>query len=276
MTSLRTEWVRYGRGNRYSAYLAVPSRASGPLPAVVVIQEVWGADEHIQDVTRRFAQAGYVALAPDLYARDGVRPAPLAPERIEAAKRFMDSMPPTVWVSAEEREQGLAKQPEPEQSQLRDTLAELFGGLAKLDTHVEQLRATVAYLHNELAEAKGQPVGSVGFCMGGALSALLACSEPSLRAAVIFYGNSPDASRVQGVNCPVLGFYAERDPRITNGVPAFADAMRAAGKRFEYHVYEGALHAFFNDTRAAYNPAAARDAFARTLQFFNAELGGRA
>ena len=69
---VKAEWISYG--NR-SGYLAVPERAALPLPAVVVIQEIWGVDEHIQDVTRRIAAAGYAALAPDLWAEHGERPA---------------------------------------------------------------------------------------------------------------------------------------------------------------------------------------------------------
>jgi len=68
-----------------SAYLARPRPASGPLPAVVVIQEVWGVDGHIEDVTERLAAAGYMALAVDLYSAGGGRPAALTVERVDAA-----------------------------------------------------------------------------------------------------------------------------------------------------------------------------------------------
>ena len=61
-----------------TGYLARPERAQGPLPGVLVIQEAWGVDAHIEDVTRRFAAAGYLALAPDLFSEGGKRPAPLA------------------------------------------------------------------------------------------------------------------------------------------------------------------------------------------------------
>ncbi|MCL6549371.1 MAG: dienelactone hydrolase family protein, partial [Alicyclobacillus sp.] len=75
-----------------------------------------------------------------------------------------------------------------------------------------------------------------------------------------------------GIRCPVMGFYGSLDKRITDQVPAFAQAMENAGKTFSYQVYEGAHHAFFNDTRASYNPTASRDAFARVLTFFNEQL----
>jgi carboxymethylenebutenolidase len=117
--------------------------------------------------------------------------------------------------------------------------------------------------------------------MGGGLSARLACGDPELAAAVIFYGASPEADHLAALVCPVLGFYGGEDPRITGAVPALAAAMEAAGKDFEWHVYLGAAHAFFNDTRRAYDVDAARDAWARALGFFArtlspvAQEGGR-
>jgi carboxymethylenebutenolidase len=83
----------------------------------------------------------------------------------------------------------------------------------------------------------------------------------------------PPAERLGGIACPLLGIYGGEDGRVTGAVPAFADAMSAAGKRFEHHVYPGAPHAFFNDTRPAYRVGAARDAWARTLGFLVAQLG---
>jgi len=103
--------------------------------------------------------------------------------------------------------------------------------------------------------------------MGGALAALLAAEEPALSAAVIFYGASPPAERAAAIACPVLGLYGGDDPRITAGVPDFAEAMWRAGRRFEHRVYPATPHAFFNDTRPTYRAEAARDAWARTLAF---------
>ena len=71
--ALKTEWVRYGSR---SGYFAMPERAATPLPAVVVIQEIWGVEEHIEDVTRRIAAAGYAALAPDIFSENGERRLP--------------------------------------------------------------------------------------------------------------------------------------------------------------------------------------------------------
>ena len=84
--AIKGEWIRYGD---QAGYLARPERAADPLPGVVVIQEVFGVNSQIEDVTRRIAAAGYVALAPDLFAVEGERPAPLSQERIAAAMRIM-------------------------------------------------------------------------------------------------------------------------------------------------------------------------------------------
>lgn len=265
--SLTTEWVRYGNEGQYSGYLARPERAAS-LPAVVVLQEIWGVDTHIQDVTRRIAQAGYVALAPDLYAKGGDRPAALAADRIERVKSFLDSLPPAAWGNQEQRDEALARLPVAEGTAISETQGALFGGLGRTD-HAPALLAATAFLRDTYAPSKDREVCSVGFCMGGALSAQLACHDSALAGAAIFYGSAPAQELLPKIQCPVIGFYGQLDARITDGVPSFAQAMEDAGKPFDPHVYEGAHHAFFNDTRSSYHADAARDAFARLLTFFN-------
>jgi carboxymethylenebutenolidase len=103
--------------------------------------------------------------------------------------------------------------------------------------------------------------------MGGGLSALLACEEPELAGAAIFYGSAPPLESIPGIACPVVGFYGALDQRINAGLPAFTEAMKNAGKAFESHLYEGAGHSFFNDCRPSYEVHAARDSFARLLEF---------
>src|SRR5579864_6499937 len=93
--ALRTERVRFGEEGVYSGYLAMPARAQGALPGVVVIQEAWGVDAHIEDVTRRIALAGYAAFAPEVYARNGASPGPLTLERLAKVKDFFHELPPT-------------------------------------------------------------------------------------------------------------------------------------------------------------------------------------
>jgi carboxymethylenebutenolidase len=126
--------------------------------------------------------------------------------------------------------------------------------------------------YQTLAASRGQRVASVGFCMGGGLSALLATADRELAGAVIFYGMSPRDDLVAKIACPVLGFYGGTDARISATLPAFEAAMKTHAKSYEKHVYEGVGHAFFNDTRSAYDARASRDAFARMLAFFRDRL----
>lgn len=96
--------------------------------------------------------------------------------------------------------------------------------------------------------------------MGGGLSAQLACSEPALPAAVLYYRSSPTAGQVTGTRCALRGFYGQDDPAVVAGLPAFREALDAAGVDHELRVYPDTPHAFFNDTRPSYRPEPARDA----------------
>jgi carboxymethylenebutenolidase len=269
---LQKEWIAYGENNRYLGYLAKPERVEEPLPAVLVLQEIWGVDEHIRDVADRFAAAGYSAFAPDLLAVNGKRPEPLTDERIAAYKSFMESLPPGVWHDEAARKEAMSKLPQKQSEEISETAGQVFGGMSRMAGYIEQVVESARYMRNDCPASKGRKVGSVGYCLGGGLSAQLAGNDPLLAGAVIYYGSAPKPEVIEKIGCPVLGFYGGQDARITNQVPEFAEAMKSAGNRFESHVYEGAQHAFFNDTRRSYSAAAARDAFARTLEFFREHL----
>lgn len=117
-------------------------------------------------------------------------------------------------------------------------------------------------------EVQADRVGMVGFCFGGGVTWLMATRMPELKAAVPFYGPHPPIEDVPNIQAAVLGIYGEEDQRINQGIPVIEEAMRANGKNFEYHIYPNAGHAFHNDTGSRYNPEAARDAWSRTLQWF--------
>jgi carboxymethylenebutenolidase len=271
--SFKTEWVRFGVEKQHAGFLGWPERAVAPVPGIVVIQEAWGVDAHIEDVTLRFAQAGYVALAPDLFAENGERPAPLSRERLAMLKEFANTAPPAVWGDPKARDEALSQLPEPRRSQVGESFGALFGAaIHKLDTFVPKVVDAAAFLRSEHPLTRGAKIGSVGFCMGGGLSARLACKDPELGAAVMFYGTAPPAESIASITCPVLALYGAVDPRVNAGIADFAAAMSAHGKRLEQHVYEGAGHAFFNDGRPSYHARASRDAFARTLSWFAREL----
>jgi carboxymethylenebutenolidase len=270
------EWVSHdGPSGELSSYLARPAAAREPLPAVVVLQEIWGVDGHIEDVTERLAAAGYVALAPDLYSAGGGRPATLAPERVEATKEFLNTIPSDQWAAVlgdeAQRAQALGKLPDGEGERVGETLGTLFGGMRDLDGYTQSARAAIAFL-GSLPACAGRPVGSIGFCLGGGLSARLACQEPALGAAVVFYGSAPEAAQVASIGCPLRGFYGHDDPRIVGGLPELEAALAGAGADHELRVYPNTGHAFFNDTRSSYRPEAARDAWGRALAFFAGAL----
>ena len=271
--AIKGEWVRYGD---QAGYLAMPERAAPPLPGVLVIQEIWGVNGQIEDVTRRVAAAGYVALAPDLFAVNGVRPAPFSPERITEAMAFMRRLPPGARMDPAARDAELARLPEIDRQQVSESLGQIFGSAApgRMETMVGPLRSAVRYLRSERPETRQQPVGCVGFCMGGGLSAVLACEEPELSAAAIYYGNTPSPERIARISCPVIAFYGEQDQRVNAGIPGFEEGMRTGGQSFERHIYPGAAHAFFNDDGPTYDVRAARDSFARLMTFFLKYLSG--
>jgi carboxymethylenebutenolidase len=266
---VQAEWITFtGAHGTHRAYVASIEPVAAPRPCVLVLQEIWGVEAHIQDVTRRFAAAGYVAVAPDLFAVDGARPEALDEERLAAAKKFLHAIPHSSWFSPEAREKELDALPADRREPIRETLNAQFGMLNP-EGHArfaDIIADTADYMRNRCDKTRGMPVASVGFCMGGALSAVLATRDPLHAGSVVFYGRPPQQG-IERIACPVLGFFGGEDPNITNLIPAFAEAMKLHGKTFEYVVYPDARHAFFNDTNPTYHAAHARDAFARTLDF---------
>jgi carboxymethylenebutenolidase len=138
----------------------------------------------------------------------------------------------------------------------------------------KDLRGAVQHLLNEEAVG-GDSVGTVGFCMGGALSLYGASKNEQVGACVVFYGIHPKVSPdFDNLRAPVLGIFAEKDKSVTpDAVRALEDTMREHGKSIETHTYPGTDHAFFNDTRPeVYDADAAADAWRRTLEFLRAHL----
>lgn len=117
-------------------------------------------------------------------------------------------------------------------------------------------------------------IGSIGFCMGGGLSLLLACLNKDLAAAAVFYGRNPSPiDLMKNIQCPILGNYAGADMAITESdISLLKQTLTKYEKTFNIKIYPGAPHAFFNDTRESYRPEAAKDAWKRTLKFFDKYL----
>jgi carboxymethylenebutenolidase len=142
----------------------------------------------------------------------------------------------------------------------------------KPDDVAKQLTAVVAAVRAR-PDSNGK-VGAVGFCWGGGAVNNLAVADPSLNAGVAYYGRQPDAAKVAAIKAPLLLHYGGLDTNINPGIPAYEEALKAAGKDYQIFVYEGANHAFNNDTNAArYNKEAADLAWGRTIAFFKKNLG---
>jgi carboxymethylenebutenolidase len=148
---------------------------------------------------------------------------------------------------------------------------EMIGQLKQPDV-ISYGKAAVAYL-------KGRPdsngkVGAIGFCWGGGAVNNLAVNEPNLSAGVAYYGGQPKAEDVPKIQAALMLHYAGLDERINAGIAAYDAALKQAGKTYEIHLYEGANHAFNNDTNAArYDKDTADQAWQRTVAFLKKNLG---
>jgi carboxymethylenebutenolidase len=223
--------VDYMSGDvKLTGYLSKPKKKS-KYPAIIVIHENRGLNDHTRDVARRFAAEGFVALAADALSRKGGTAVFDTPEKVREAFSSIS---------------------------VADVMKDLNAGLAYLNTH---------------PNVKKDRLASIGFCWGGARSFLLATEENKLRAAVVFYGTAPTDEQLAKAHCPVLGIYGETDERITSAVPKVDETMKKLGKSYEYKIYKGAGHAFFNDTNPQrYNAEAAKDAWTQTLAFLKKNL----
>ena len=115
--------------------------------------------------------------------------------------------------------------------------------------------------------------GCVGFCWGGGIANDLAVHAPELKVAVAFYGRQPKAEEVPNIKAIVQLHYGSLDERIDAGIPAYEEALKKAGVKYELYMYEGAQHAFHNDTAPTrYNEAAAKLAWERTIRLFRDRL----
>jgi carboxymethylenebutenolidase len=144
----------------------------------------------------------------------------------------------------------------------------------KIDEAEKDLRGAINYLLKQEATS-GNKVGTVGFCMGGALSLYAASKNPQVAACVVFYGIHPNVKPdLANLQAPVLGIYAERDAYVPpSAVRELEAKLKEHGKSAEMHIYPGLDHGFFNDTRTdVYNEESARDAWNRVLELFREHL----
>lgn len=151
-----------------------------------------------------------------------------------------------------------------------DQAREMF---SKLDPAVTVANAEASVAHLSKLDSVNGSVGAIGFCWGGGLVNNLATKSPELKAAVAYYGAQPPASEVPNIKAALLLHYAGLDDRINAGIDAYKKALEENGKTFQIFVYDGANHAFNNDTSAArYDKTAADLAWSRTVEFLKQNL----
>jgi carboxymethylenebutenolidase len=200
------EWVKVKQGQRevncFVAYPEVKDKAT----AVILIHEIFGLTDWVRDVADRLAEAGYIAIAPDLLS--GAAPGGGGTAELggaDAVRKAISSLPP------------------------------------------EQITADLTAVANyaaQLPACNGQlTVG--GFCWGGSQTFRFATNDKRLKAAFVFYGTSPEAEQeLARIACPVYGFYAGNDARVTATVPQTTKLMTKVGKEYEPKTYDGAGHGF--------------------------------
>jgi carboxymethylenebutenolidase len=230
MNPVKTQWIEIAPG--FAGCLALPPAGSGP--GLVLWQEIFGVNEHIQAVAEQYALDGFVVLAPDAFWRQ-------AP-RVE------------LGYDAADRPQAMT----------------LMQGYAAADA-LADIAASVAALRAR-AETAGRKVGAFGYCMGGRL-AYLSAATAGVDAAVAFYGGGIQGmlDRAAAITCPMQFHYAERDDHIPLDA---VERVRAAVKGSEVFVYPGAMHGFNCWARASYHAPSAALAHGRSLAFLAAVLMG--
>ena len=147
---------------------------------------------------------------------------------------------------------------------------ELIGQLDREKTVQNYLKGLAYLRHTDGGNGK---VGCMGFCWGGAMAGQLAVNDPNLQASVAYYGTQPDAADVPNIKASLLLHYGGLDERVNAGIPAYEEALKANGVDYQLYVYEGANHAFNNDTSPTrYDEQAAKLAWGRTVSFFRSKL----
>jgi carboxymethylenebutenolidase len=203
-------------------------------PVVVVIHENRGLNPYIEDVVRRLAVAGFMAIGPDAIWPLGGYPG-------------VDKY----GAEADEKAAGMQKQLD----------------AAKI---TEDFIAAGEFLLKH-SQSTGK-LGAVGFCFGGSMVNRLAVRMPQLAAGVPFYGGAPAVEDVPKIKAALLVNFAEQDPNVNGRWPEYEATLKASGVKYEAYVYPKTNHGFHNDTTPRYDPEAAKLAWQRTIDHFNKTL----
>jgi len=205
-SSRHREWVGVKNGNReVNSYIVFPE-VKDKATAVIVIHEIFGLTDWVKLVADQLAEAGYIAIAPDLLSGKG--PKGGGTEELggqDAAMRAIRTLPPD----------------------------QITGDLNAVAEYVAKLPA-----------ASGKVVVA-GFCWGGSQSFRYATNNKNLKAAFVFYGSGPESEAdLARIGCPVYGFYGSNDARVNTTIPKSTELMKKAGKTYDPVTYEGAGHGF--------------------------------
>lgn len=200
------EWVDVKNGEKTIRTFVVYPETDGPSPVVVVIHENKGLNDWARGMADQIAEAGYIAVAPDLLSDFD---------------------------------------PEHEDTQSFPNDDERTKAIMKLDPiQVQSDLHAVADWADTLPASNGK-MASAGFCWGGSQSFTMAASNDNLDMSLVFYGTGPtDPSTYANVSAPVYGFYAANDERVNATIPLSINSMADAGKTYEIETYDGAGHAF--------------------------------
>lgn len=214
--------------------------------AVILIEEIWGMNDHIRDVTERIALLGYTVLAPELLGETGI----------------LGKISPAIF-----KEMADPATRDEAQKKMREATAPAYS-----PDFGEKAIAKLQSCYNYLKSKNINKIAVMGFCFGGSYSYAFATHNPELKACIAFYGQPP-LGNVGTIQCPVLGFYGSEDERLMKTLPQLQDEMKIYNKDFTFKVYEGAGHAFFNDTNIMrYHPDAAKDSWQLTVKFLRENL----
>ena len=255
VASLRQGFLRFRSGKqRVPAFFVKPAQPKG---SVIVLHEVWGLVPHIQQVCKRVSKLGFTAIAPDLYWKHKKL---LVQEKIQTAIEG-------VWeLSLGERRDIHKVREVMTRKSLSQEILDLVTTLYSQDFRDQMLDDAVACVR--YAHQRTQKVATLGFCMGGGISARIATRYSRLASCVVFYGEPPEAQDVNKIKAPILAIHAEQDDIINAKIPSFVNSVLTSGKDLTLKVYPRTLHGFFNDTnKQVYNKAAAQDAWELTKWF---------
>ena len=244
------EWVKVKNGTREVNSFIVYPESNKKATAVVVIHEIFGMSDWVQQITDELAEAGYIAIAPDLLSGMGPNGGGTSSFDANGVRQAIGALPP--------------------------------------DQVAGDLNAVADYV-SKVPGANGKVVAG-GFCWGGSTTVMFATRRPTLKAAFVVYGSAPsdnaqgqpysvNKTAVGNIGAPVYGFYAENDMRIDATIAPTTDAMKALNKMYEPVIYAGAGHGFMragepNNPPPAAAPAGADEAAmkkaANDLTMYNA------